>query len=304
MNVKKCLIIYNPHSGKAAFKKALPEVVAKLETLGFTCNIAPTEYPRHATQLYKEAAFNKVDLVVVSGGDGTMNEIVNAVAKIKSPPPIGYLPSGTACDLAHTLGISKNIRKALAVIEANHLRKMDVVQSAQGYFAYVSAIGNYVDISYKANRRLKRYLGYAAYIIVGIKAFFTVPMIKADIYVDDQKKQGVYALILILNSRYVAGFDMIKQPTLDDQEVNVIAFPYVPLLNNVFFLLAFLLKIRKIPGVTYLKGKRVKVITNHHRAWNVDGEAANSGNQEIRVLPKAMPIYVHSKRLNYFKDEE
>lgn len=302
--MKTCLIIYNPKSGKERFKKALPTVIKRLEALGFTCNIAPTEYPRHATQLYKEAAYNKVDLVVVSGGDGTMNEITNAVAKVKNAPPIGYIPSGTACDLAHTLGISKNISRALDVIESGHLRRMDVAQSAQGYFAYVSAIGNYVDISYKANRVLKRYLGYFAYIIVGVRALFTVPMIKADITVDGVSKQGVYALILILNSRYVAGFDLIRKPQLDDGKLNVIAFPYVPLLNNVFFLMAFLLRIRKIPGVTYLKGRQVRVVTNHHRSWNIDGEGANSGNQQVRIIKKALPIYVHVKKTQYFRSED
>ncbi len=301
--MKTCVIIYNPKSGKERFKKALPTVVKRLEALGFTCNIVPTEYARHATQLYKEAAYNKVDLVVVSGGDGTMNEITNAVAKVKHAPPIGYIPSGTACDLAHTLGIPKNIDKALDVIEFGELKQMDIAQSAQGYFAYVSAIGNYVDISYKANRILKRYLGYAAYIIVGVRAFFTVPMIKANITVDQTSKRGVYSLILILNSRYVAGFDLIRKPKLDDGELNVIAFPYVPLFNNVLFLLAFLLRIRKIPGVTYLKGRQVHVVTNHHRSWNVDGEGANSGNQQVRIIKRALPIYVHPKKTLYFADE-
>jgi diacylglycerol kinase (ATP) len=97
---------------------------------------------------------------------------------------------------------------------------------------YVTAIGTYVDISYVTDSRLKKYIGYLAYILTGIKEFFTIPMIKTKIEHDEGIIRGYFSLIMVVNSKKVAGFNIVQKPILNDGKVDVVLYRYIPLFNN------------------------------------------------------------------------
>ena len=303
--MKTCWIIYNPMSGRKKFAAHLPLVETTLNDLGYAVTIKPTERPRHATELVKDACYSQVDMLLISGGDGTVNECVNGLAEAQHQPRIAYIPSGTACDIAKTLGIPKNIPKALEIIKQNHAVDMDIVKGSHGYFTYVNAIGNYVDISYVTRSKWKRKFGYFAYLFTGVKQFFTIPMIKTEIEHDAGVSKGYYSLIMFVNSRRVAGFNIIRRPVLDDGQIDIVLYRYVPLLNNLLYAISFFFGPPKFPGITRLKTSQAQVFTEHHRKWNIDGEAADSGNQSLQVIPRRLRIIVHPKRAKkYFKNQE
>ena len=183
--MKKCAIIYNPVSGKKEFEDKVNHVVRRLENQNYDVTVMPTKRPKHAISLAKKVCNTDYDLLVISGGDGTFHECLNGISNCSKSPTIGYIPSGTACDLASTLRIPKDIDKALDIIINNEVVNMDYTRSNKGSFIYVTAIGTYVDISYVTDSKLKKRLGYLAYIITGIKEFFTIPMMRAKIVYDD-----------------------------------------------------------------------------------------------------------------------
>ncbi len=291
-------------SGKKTFEQHIPHVVERLNKQGFTCNIERTQYPMHATELAKKVSYDRVDLLVVSGGDGTMNEIVNGIAETSYKPTIGYIPSGTSCDLAKTLGIPKNIDKALKIIETGIKVSMDIGHSSHGHFNYVTALGNYVDISYITHSKLKKIFGYFAYILVGVKQFFTIPMIKAKIITSDKTFEGYYSLMIILNSSRVASFKLVKNPVLDDGKIDVILYPYIPLLNNVIYALSFIFRIKKIPFVKRMTTQEIMVLTTHPKKWNIDGEAADAGNQIITVKNQRVNMIIDESKLGLFQHQK
>lgn len=295
--MKRSTIIYNPNSGKGTFKKRLDDIQAFLDQEGFTWNLAETEYPKHATQLFEKAASDGVDLVIVGGGDGTMNEISQPIPKLKNVPLIGYIPSGTANDLGKTLGLKKNVTKTLEIFKHHDVRTMDILESNLGVFNYIAAIGNYVDISYRTTKKMKKVWGFLAYILFGIKAFFTTPIIQASIKTDQKSYSGKYSLILIINSRYVAGFNLNKKSQLDDGKFELILVPYIPIFNNVYFFAVFLLKNFSLPGIVRAQASEIKVKTHHSRAWSLDGESASSGNFEAKIIPKKLPIIVNESKV-------
>jgi len=295
--MKRCTIIYNPNSGKGTFKKRLDKIQAFLNQEGFTWNLAETEYPKHASKLFEEAALNEVDLVIVGGGDGTMNEISQSIPKLIKVPPIGYIPSGTANDLGKTLGLKKDVAKTIEIFKKHDIRKMDIVESNLGVFNYIAAIGNYVDISYKTTKKMKKVWGFLAYILFGIKAFFTTPIIQASIKTDQKSYSGKYSLILIMNSQYVAGFNLNPKSKLDDGNFELILVPYIPVLNNVYFFAVFLLRNFSLPGIVRTQAKEIKVKTHHSRAWSLDGESTESGNFEAKILPKKLPMLVDGNKV-------
>lgn len=302
--MKNCTIIYNPMSGKKQFINKLPEVIQRFEEAGYRVSVEETKRQKHAIDLAKEACAQKVDLLVISGGDGTIHECVNGIAKSDFRPKIGYIPSGTTCDLAATLKISKNVHKAVDVILEDEVVQMDVAKSNYGYFLYVTAIGTYVDISYVTDSKLKKYFGYFAYLLTGIKEFFTIPMIKGKIVHDDGDYRGYFSLILVLNSKKVAGFTVVENPVLDDGYVDVILYRYIPFLNNFIYFISFIINPRMLPFVHKFKTSKLKIYTDSTHNWNTDGEEANSGNVSIEVIKKGIDIIVNKKiKHKLFKDQ-
>ncbi len=302
--MKKCLVIYNPESGKKDFVNHLDYVVKRLEDSGYNTSVIATEKPRHAITIAKDACMSNIDLLVISGGDGTIHECINGIAVCDNNPRIGYIPSGTTCDFARTLKIPKNVRKAMDIILEGEPVKMDIAKSNSGYFLYVNCIGTYVDISYVTDSKLKKYLGYFAYIITGLKEFFTIPMIKTKIEHDNGILRGYFSLIMVINSRKVAGFNMINKPVLDDGLVDLVAYRYVPLFNNLIYFISFIIGPKFLPAVYRIQTSKLKIYTDHHHKWNTDGEESNSGNLNIEVVKQAIRVIVRPNVKNkYFKEQ-
>jgi len=302
--MKKCIIIYNPVSGKKKFCDELPYVVERLRNAGYEVNIQETKRTKDAINLSKKAAEKKVDLLVISGGDGTLHECVNGLADCSYVPKVGYIPSGTACDIAGTLKISKNVQKAVDIILEDHVEYIDLVKSNHGYFMYVTAIGTYVDISYVTDSKLKKYIGYLAYILTGIKEFFTIPMIKTKIEHDGGVIKGYFSLIMVVNSKKVAGFNIVQKPILNDGKVDVVLYRYIPLLNNLLYFISFVLSPTFLPGVKRFRSSKLRITTDHHHKWNTDGEESNAGNLNIEVKKQVIPLIINKKiKRKYFKEE-
>ena len=302
--MKRCQIIYNPESRRKDFVNHLDYVTYRLSEAGYEVDVVATKRSKHAISLAKKACENKYDLLVISGGDGTLHECVNGIAVSKYKPRIGYIPSGTACDLASTLKIPKNVPKAVDIILEGVPVLMDIAKSNNGYFLYVTAIGTYVDISYVTDSKLKKYFGYFAYLITGIKEFFTIPMMKAKIVHDNGTYRGYFSLILVVNSKKIAGFDFVSKPALDDGIVDVILYRYVPFFNNLLYFLSIAFGPRVLPSVHRFTTSRLKIYTEHHHKWNMDGEEANSGNLNIEIIKQAIKITVKPNiKDKYFKGQ-
>lgn len=301
--MKRCMVIYNPVSGKKDFHLKLDYVKNRLVNAGYEVTIKETKRQKHGIRLAREACSEKYDLLVVSGGDGTLHECINGISTRDYKPKIGYIPSGTSCDIASTLKIPKNVSKAMDILLNNDPVKMDVVRSNKGHFLYVTGIGTYVDISYVTDSKLKKYLGPTAYIITGIKEFFTIPMIKTKIEHDNGTIKGYFSLMLVVNSKKVAGFNIINKPVLDDGKVDVVLYRYVPFFNNILYFISFIITPRIIPGVRKFKTSKLKITTDHPHKWNMDGEEANSGNLNLEVQKQAIEIIVSSDiKKKYFKE--
>ena len=112
--MKKCLFVYNPESGKGKIKKNENYITERLSSK-YEVSVFYTKYRNHLEEIITENGQDK-DLIVVAGGDGTINEAVNGIKKLNKDIPLAIIPTGTTNDVAHSVGISRKIKKAVESI--------------------------------------------------------------------------------------------------------------------------------------------------------------------------------------------
>ena len=122
---KKMLFIFNPFSGKAQIKSKLFEIIDVFVKGGYEVIVHPTQAVGDGFEKTKELA-PQVDLVVCSGGDGTLDEVISGVMECKNRSAIGYIPCGSTNDFAHSLKIPTSMTKAAEHIAANALYQIEV----------------------------------------------------------------------------------------------------------------------------------------------------------------------------------
>ena len=121
----RCLFINNPNSGKGKIAKKLNYIEKKLlETFQHVRIETPSNLDE--TLALAKLACSSFDVLVFAGGDGTFNNIVNAIANQPKRPILGYIPAGTVNDISRNFKISKNVKKALKVIQNGYIQSFDI----------------------------------------------------------------------------------------------------------------------------------------------------------------------------------
>jgi len=298
------MLIYNPKSGRQNFENKLANVMKIIEPKFHDIFVCKTKHPHHATQLAEQACEENYDMLLIVGGDGTFNECVNGLMKYEKRPKIGYIPVGTCCDIGMSLGLSKNIIKSLNTMFSGEAVKMDVVKTNERYSCYVTGSGAFIDISYVTDSKLKKKIGYFAYLIKAVEEIFTIPKMRMRVYYDGTMEKGVYSLMLIINSKRVAGINMIYKPSLDDGLVNVVLYRNVFPFNFILYVFAYIFPFWSTPLISRFKTNKMEIRTDSKASWNIDGEYGGKGNQIVEVNKQAIEIVVPKKiKKRYFKNQ-
>ena len=168
------LFIYNPRAGKAMIKSHLLDIIDVFTKGGYEVTVHPTQARMDATNVVLQKA-KGYDLIVCSGGDGTMDEVVTGMLQLDKKIPIGYIPAGSTNDFARSLRISNDMVKAAKEIVDGRFYPCDAGRFNDNYFIYVAAFGLFTDVSYQTKQAMKNVLGHLAYVLEGTKRLFNVP---------------------------------------------------------------------------------------------------------------------------------
>lgn len=209
---KKMLFIFNPHSGKGQLKNSLYEITDIFTKGGYDVTIHPTQGKNDAFELISNHA-QEYDTVVISGGDGTLNEAVKGMLKIpfESRRPVGYIPSGTTNDFASSRGIPKDPVKAAELIITGSPVPEDIGLLNGTPFTYVAAFGAFTDVSYDTPQEAKNFLGQAAYVVEGIKRIPAIEPIQLTMKYNNYEIDDSFTVGCILNSTSMAGINFSEK---------------------------------------------------------------------------------------------
>ncbi len=270
---KKVLLIINPTSGRGMIKDYLLLIVSQLSLADYEVVVYPTKAKYDAVEKMKEV--RGYDLVIASGGDGTLNEVITGLIEANATTPIGYIPTGTTNDFAMTLGIPKNIPKALELCIQGKPMSIDIGQFGNRYFTYVAAFGAFTDVAYETPQPRKNMLGGLAYLIEGLLKLPTIQSYKCKITYRDGFLEGDYIFGMISNSDSVAGIKNAfgNHADLSDGlfEVTLIRAPKN--LIDIHRILNDFLNTQYDPEyVVTFKTDRMTVESEQDVKWTLDGE--------------------------------
>lgn len=262
---------------------------------GYEVTIYPTQCAGDATEKIKSEA-GSYDLIVCSGGDGTLDEVVTGMMHMENKKPLGYIPAGSTNDFASSLGIPKDMVAAAKTTVSGVPFACDIGKFNDDYFVYVAAFGLFTDVSYKTSQEWKNVLGHAAYILEGAKCLHDIPAYRMQVEYNNRCIQDEFIYGMISNSTSIGGFKGMtgKDVLLDDGlfEVTLIKKPRNPMeLNEI---IAALINLVDDTDMVYsFKTSEVKFTSVTEIPWTLDGEYGGSHKEVlVKNLKQTVSIMV------------
>lgn len=223
--MKKMLFIFNPRSGRERLRTKLLDILDLFVKAGYEVTVHVTQSAGDA-QKQVEKKGGGVELLVCSGGDGTLNEMVSGMMawSREKRPQLGYIPAGSTNDFAASLDLPKNMLRAAAIAVAGRPFAIDVGKFGDGrYFVYVAAFGAFTEVSYKTPQETKNVLGHQAYMLEAVKRIAGLKSYRMKFFWDDQELEEDFILGMVTNTISIGGFKGLVQPrvALNDGEFEV-----------------------------------------------------------------------------------
>lgn len=273
--MKKLYFILNLQPGKATISSKLAVVIDMFTKAGYEVTARPTQERMDACAAAKYACGQGFDLIVCSGGDGTLNEVIQGVMRSENKLPIGYIPAGSTNDFARGVGIPRNIIDAVQWIIDGKKYPCDIGNFNDKFFTYIAAFGAFTEVTYETSQQVKNVLGHVAYVLNGISRLKNIKSYHMKITYDDEIIEDNYIFGMVTNSSSVAGLLSLNNFLLDDglYEVTLIKTPGNPL--DLQRIIHSLLNIDIDIDTAYIKSFRTSKIRfecDDELQWTIDGE--------------------------------
>lgn len=281
----KCVVIYNPNSGRLTNRNDIKKVYRILENYGYDTEIIYTEYKGHAKELTKK--LKNVDLLLCAGGDGTLNEVISGNIERKKPVLLGHLPLGSVNDVAHMYGMTNNTVRNLVMLLNGAQKNIDVCLINNNPFVYVACMGAFVDISYATPRKLKEKYGKLAYVIYGIKQLKqNMQFYDIKYTVDGMEYVGRYSFMFITNSNRVGGVNNIYDDVKLDDNMFEVLFCNIKNKWDILKAVHYLKRreMNNIPGFTYFKTNKIEIeFDKVPPSWCIDGDELTHHENKFKI---------------------
>ncbi|WP_333595043.1 diacylglycerol/lipid kinase family protein [Anaerospora hongkongensis] len=305
--MKIFLLIYNPAAGDSYFKYRLDSFVEHMQKQ--QCLLIPfrTGHKNDTLSLLTLTRQYALDGILISGGDGTVHEIINAMLTLGIDLPIGIIPSGTSNDLASFLRLEKDVEACAALFAGGLTRLVDVGAVNDRYFLNVASAGLLTGVAHTADRTMKNTLGKAAYYLKGIEELPRFRAIRMTICADDVIIDSEVMLFLVMNGGTVGSFDRIApHARIDDGKLDLLIVHRCSLPELARILISLLSGAHiNHKAVQYLQASRISIESDELVESDLDGELGPALPLTITALPQRLRVFspartVHFKKITGF----
>jgi diacylglycerol kinase (ATP) len=300
-SAKTALLITNPASRRGL---ALYEQTRQaMREAGIFCDAVLTEHPGHAATLARTLA-PQYDLVFTLGGDGTAMEVIGALAP--NGPPVGILPGGTGNLLARALGIPLAIRRAIPVLLAGDVTRIDLGRLEEGKgehdrrFAIGVGVGIDAAMIAETSPQWKRRIGISAYVVVAARAILRQDRFTVRVTAGDQVIERSASAVLIANFGSLLNnlITLGENIRYDDGLLNACVFDPQTFRDAVRIMWKLILRdFRPDPAMSYLAGSRITVETDPTRIAQADGDIIGTSPFSVVTEPLAGCIIIPHRQI-------
>lgn len=276
IDMKKILMVYNPTSGEGRITNRLEDIVKLHHTEGYELVLQEINGNLDLEKvLLKMKDEDDYSYIIVAGGDGTVNMMINALIKLNIDIPLGVIPAGTANDFASHIGMPSDILEASRRILASKPKRIDIGRINDKYFMNVASTGLFTDVSQKTNQSLKNTIGKIAYFLKGIQEIPNFKKIPIKIKSKEYNYEGEVFVILVFNGNSAGSMDIAYNADMFDGKLDVIILNPESLLEVFPLLMKLIMKksLEDTVGLTYFQTDELSLETNiQGLTTDIDGE--------------------------------
>lgn len=292
--MKKIKIIENPSSGRQSVDKRLDRIIKLLLDQGYTINKFLTKKKDDAMNETIKTCKEDWDLIIVSGGDGTVNEVAKGIVYGEKKIPVAVLSSGTVNDFANHMKLPKNPNDFVKMINKGYYMDVDLGKINDNYFVNVAAGGLLSNVGYQVLPETKLVLGRLAYYLEGVKEITRegFDSIRLDIKSDEFTGTEDILLFLISNSSSVGGFKNIApKANVSDGYLDAVLIKKsgLPDIANIIVSI-FTGDHINHPNVIYFKSKSIEISSTEDVPIDIDGEYGGKLPTKFEIKNKAFRL--------------
>lgn len=284
--MKKCVVLYNNHSGKKKKEAYLNKFLSILSKNDYETTLIKSEYKAHIVDII-EKLDDDIDLVISIGGDGTFNEAMRGNFKRKNRLILAHIPMGTTNDVGKMFGYGKDPVNNLKLLLNGEIKKIDICLINNNPFIYVAGFGKFMNIPYETKRKSKKKFGYLAYVLNAIKNFFKFTKMHDITYeTNGETHSGLYSFLAATNATRIAGVKLFDNIKLDDGKFEILFCN----LKKRKDIIKSLIRLRKtdithVPGFYFHKSDYLKIKVNDEKdlSWCLDGEKYDIDGNTIEI---------------------
>jgi YegS/Rv2252/BmrU family lipid kinase len=289
-------LIFNPLAGRRPWRRQvrLDRAVALLEASGIRISLVATQGRGSGSRIAREQIALGRDLIVVCGGDGTVNEVVNGMAG--SSVPLALLPAGTANVLAKELDLPWDPWRAAEYIPAGDVRRVALGRAGGRYFITVGGAGSDANLIYHVLRRGEERWGMLAFWLEGFRQLLTSSFPEFTVEVEGESLSAT--LVVVSRTRHYGGpIQITPCANLFGDDFEVVVFPRrSPSVYWLYFLAQMVGQLGRFPELRAFRTRRVAATPRGHRIRaQVDGELAGELPIEFSINPQALSLLVPKK---------
>ena len=289
--MKKVKLIYNPYSGENAIVSKLDLVIKMHQEAGYI--VIPYRINKNSgiNDAFIDVKQGEYEYILVAGGDGTVDSVVNTMAKLGISLPIGILPVGTANDFSKFLGIPFDIEKACRQIINSNITTVDLGSINDKYFVNVASTGLFTDVSQKTDINLKNTIGKLAYYLKGLEELPNFRPLKVNIKSKEINFNGNMYLLLIFNGKTAGNFNLATHADAQDGKLDVVIFKAIP----IYELIPLFIKVLRgehldSENIIYFKTDNLIVESDEDILTDIDGEKGPDFPLNIRCIEGGLKI--------------
>ena len=289
--MKKVKFIYNPYSGENVILDHLDSVIKIHQEAGYT--IVPYRIDKEIDVINAFSDFRDTNYyyVLIAGGDGTIDNVVNAMAKAGVSVPIGILPVGTANDFGKFLGMPSDISKACRQILNSEVTSVDLGSINDKYFVNVASTGLFTDVSQKTDDNLKNTIGKLAYYLKGLEELPNFRKLEIKIKSEEMEYEGNMYFMLVFNGQTAGNFKLATKASAADGLLDVIIFKAIPIIE----LIPLFVKVLKgehldSDNVIYFKTNNIYIESHEDIVTDIDGEKGPDFPLNIKCIKGGLKV--------------